>query len=79
MIILPVPKGRLAADSDARQSGIGGRAAPDIDGRVLFGRALQSDHASTFVANACRVPIDSAVFATGACARAGRVAAPVRG
>ena len=87
MTILPVPRRSLAVESDAHETGAGRSVASRS---VLhFGRALQSDRADTFDANAVSVPIDSAaVFAAGACmgarqravsARVGRLAAPARG
>ena len=89
MTILPVPRGYLAVESDTRETGAGCLAASVTVMRAPFGRALQSDHAGAFIANASRVPIDSAAVFTvgawsGASTRAGRarverLAAPARG
>ena len=89
MTTLPVPRGQLAVESDTRKNGAGRAEASAVVMRMLFGRALQKDHAGALDMNAPGVPIDSAaVFPVGACsgaamrtgrARAGRLAAPARG
>ena len=82
MTTLPVPCGPLAVKSDLRKTAVGRRGASAAVIRVLFGRALRSDHADTFDMNATGVPTDSAaVVCAGAfaSARVGRLAAPTRG